>query len=92
MREKTREWLIRGAIVVGVLAATFAWSRWELSNLAYMQFVTEKNQTNVARQQQLEVNELERRRLAGECCDCSLIPKEVPLEEPSDEEEGGQNP
>ena len=83
-------WMV-GLLVV-TLFASWGWSRLQLGNLAYMQFVTEKQQQNLARQQQLEVNEIERRRLAGECCNCSLIPEEVPNEEPSVEEESGQNP
>lgn len=59
MDERTKQWLIRGVIVAVTLAGSWTWSRMELSNLAYMQFVTEKQQQAVARQQQLEANELE---------------------------------
>lgn len=75
MNEKTKQWLIRGTIVAVTLIVSWTWSRMELSNLAYMQFVTEKQQQAVARQQQLEANELEleKQRQAVEPLPCEPV-------------------
>jgi hypothetical protein len=82
MTDETKKWLVYLGIWAAALAMTWGWTKMQMGNLAYMQFITKTNQEAVARQQQLEANELQLKEQRGECCDCSLIP---PPAEPEEE-------
>jgi hypothetical protein len=82
MKEDAKRWGIYLLIWCAALAASWGWTKLHQGNLAYALFLTQRSQENIARQQQLEANELQLRQSRSECCEC--LPEE---EEPEALEE-----
>ncbi len=82
MEEKTKQWLIKALIVMGALVFTFVWTKVQMNEFSYMLLLAEKQQGNLARQQQLQANELElqKQEQALRPLPCEPV-EEEPLEE-----------